>query len=308
MTNSFAGAFLCALIILQLSPMLVVAADTPLTDEIAESSTSTVATSSLATNTTAALLNQRQAQPANRDITQPEPLDEKVAILELFDSRQVERPTAFNFMAYWVQQAVIMGIPANTVFLILLTPILALLVSFVRVVVGLPTLDMLVPIALAFAFVAVGVAVGAFILAAILFGSYISKKVLSNVRIMFYPKRSLSMLFLAILVFAALTVAIGFDFERILDISIFPILILILLGDSIVSVQLYKSSEETFVITGTTIILGLLGYAMATSAAIQNTLIVYPELVLLTLPANLLIGRYFGLRVLELFRFNGMSS
>jgi len=200
-----------------------------------------------------------------------------------------------------------MGIPANTIFLILLTPILAFLVSFTRVVVGLPTLDMLVPIALAFAFVSVGITIGMFVLLAIILASFIAKRSLSSLKIMFYPKRSLSMLFLAIAVFAALTVGVVLELDRVLSVSIFPILILMLLGDLIVSVQLHKSSAETLLITGTTVALGLVGYIVATSLVIQDTLILYPEIVLLVIPLNILVGRYFGLRIIELLRFNSVD-
>jgi len=254
--------------------------------------------------TAASIINQRQSLTPNNDLTQPEELPEKTAILSLFESRPVNEPGIFNIMAYWVQEAVRVGIPANTIFLILLTPFLAFFVSFVRVVIGLPTLDMLVPIALAFALVAVGITVGLLVLAAILIASYLSKVSLSKVRIMFYPKRSLSMIFLALAVFAALTLGVVLEFEQILSVSIFPILVLMLLGDMIVSVQLHKSSAETFVITGTTIFIGLVGYVTATSTTIQNMVILYPEIILLVIPANIIIGRYFGLRVLEVFRFN----
>lgn len=250
------------------------------------------------------IVNLTQNPLLNDDLTQPKDRDEDEVVALLFESRPVTEFGAFNFMAYWVQEAVRMGIPVNTIFLILLTPLLTFLVSFTRVVIGLPTLDMLVPIALAFALVAVGITVGLLVLAAILVASYVSKVSLSRLRIMFYPKRSLSMFFLAVAVFAALTLGVFLEFERILSVSIFPILILMLLGDMIVSVQLHKSSQETFLITGTTIAIGLAGYLAATSTAIQNLVILYPEIVLLVIPANILVGRYFGLRVLEMFRFN----
>lgn len=250
------------------------------------------------------VVNLTQNPLLNDDLTQPKDRDENEVIALLFDSRPVTELGAVNFMAYWVQEAVRMGIPVNTIFLILLTPLLTFLVSFTRVVIGLPTLDMLVPIALAFALVAVGITVGLLVLAAILVASYVSKVSLSRLRIMFYPKRSLSMFFLAAAVFAALTLGVFLEFERILSVSIFPILILMLLGDMIVSVQLHKSSQETFLITGTTIAIGLAGYFAATSTAIQNLIILYPEIVLLVIPANILVGRYFGLRILEMFRFN----
>lgn len=258
--------------------------------------------------TTANLLREKTDQIPTQDKTQPEELSEKVAIFSLFEARPVTNPNPFNFMAYWVQQAVSLGIPANTIFLILLTPILALMVSFVRVVIGLTTLDMLVPIALAFVFVAIGVAIGVMILITIFLASYLSKMLLKKMRIMFYPKRSLSILFLSIFVFAALTVSLFFDLDRILSVSIFPILILMLLGDSIVSVQLTKSMSETLTITTTTILLGLAGYMLAVSEAVRDMLILYPEIVLLTIPLNLLIGRYFGLRLMEYFRFNNLSD
>jgi hypothetical protein len=276
-------------------------------DSAATGTATTTATSTAdvsASATAASIINQRQSTAPNNDLTQPEELSEKTAILSLFESRPVNEPGIFNIMAYWVQEAVRVGVPANTIFLILLTPFLAFFVSFVRVVIGLPTLDMLVPIALAFALVAVGITVGLLVLAAILIASYLSKISLSKVRIMFYPKRSLSMIFLALAVFAALTLGVMLGFEQILSVSIFPILVLMLLGDMIVSVQLHKSSAETLVITGTTIFIGLVGYFTATSDTIQNVIILYPEIILLVIPANIIVGRYFGLRVLEVFRFN----
>lgn len=259
-------------------------------------------------STTANLILEKGAQAASQDKTLPEELPEKVAIITAFDARKVEEPGLFSFMAYWVQEAVALGIPANTIFLILLTPILALLVTFVRVVIGLPTLDMLVPIALSFAFVAVGVAVGVIVLGAILLSSYLSKMSLKKMLIMFYPKRSISILFLSLFVFGALTIALASGFERIVSVSIFPILVLMLLGDSIVTVQLTKSVNETLTITGATLLLGLIGYLLAVSESMSNYLLLYPELVLLTIPLNILIGRYFGLRLVEFFRFKSMSD
>jgi hypothetical protein len=210
-------------------------------------------------------------------------------------------------MAYWVQQAVLLGIPANTIVLILLTPVIATLVSFVRVIVGLPTLELLVPIALAFALVSIGITLGLVILAAVLVASYVSKILLKRISMMFFPKRSLSLFLLSLFVFGALTLAVFFDIATARTVSIFPVLIIMLLGDSIVSLQLHKRFSETFTITATTILIGLAGYFMATSVSVQLVLLLYPEIILLTVPANILIGRYFGLRISEFFRFKALS-
>jgi 7 transmembrane helices usually fused to an inactive transglutaminase len=269
----------------------------------------TTATSSATTTgeSPAGFINDLRAEP-KPDLTKPEEQPEKNDIQKLLEQRPVKEPSVLNFIAYWVQKAIDLGIPANTIVLLFLIPVIAMLIAFVRVVIGLPSLEMLVPIVLAFAFVAVGITAGLIILGAVVLASFVSRTLLRKVPIMQFPKRSLSHLFLAFFVFAALTLAIILDIESIRNVSIFPVLILTLLGDSIVSVQLHKTLRETIVITTVTIGLALVGYQLATSLAVRDAIIVWPEIVLLTIPVNLALGRYFGLRLSELFRFRTLES
>lgn len=243
-----------------------------------------------------------------QDLTKPEEDIEKTEIQKVFEKRRVTSPSFFSFFAYWVQKAVALGIPANTIVLIFLIPVIATLIAFVRVVIGLPSLEMLVPIVLSFAFVAVGITAGLIILSAVVLASFVSRTLLRKVPIMHFPKRSLSHLFLAIFVFAALTLAIILDIESIRNLSIFPVLILTLLGDSIVTVQLRKTVRETVLITSVTFGLALLGYTLATSVSVRDLIILWPEVILLTVPVNFLLGRYFGLRLSEVFRFRTLES
>jgi hypothetical protein len=243
-----------------------------------------------------------------QDLTKPEQDVEKNEIQALLEKRPVEKPGFFSFFAYWVQKAISLGIPANTIVLIFLIPVIATLITFVRVVIGLPSLEMLVPIVLSFAFVAVGITAGLIILGAVVLASFVSRSLLRKVPIMYFPKRSLSHFFLAIFVFGALTVSIILELESIRDLSIFPILILTLLGDSVVSVQLRKTIHETVLITSVTIGLALIGYVLATSVIVRDIIILWPEIILLTVPLNFMLGRYFGLRLAEVFRFRTLES
>lgn len=240
------------------------------------------------------------------DLTQPEEQERREAVQNLLAHRPVEQPGIFNILAYAVQYAIGLGVPANTIVLVLLAPILAAIVAFTRIVLGLPTLEMLVPIALAFAFVALGIVAGFLILSAIVAASFLSRVLLRRVPIMHFAKRSLSLLILSFFVFGALILILNLNPDTVRNLSIFPILILMLLGDSIVSVQLYKSLRETVEITTATISLGLVGFFLATAEIVQSSLILYPELVLLVIPLNILIGRYFGLRLSEFFRFRSI--
>jgi hypothetical protein len=243
-----------------------------------------------------------------KDLTKPEEILEKAAVFNLLEKRPVKEPGIFSFIAWWVQNSIDIGIPANTVVLILMLPILATLIAFMRVIVGLPSLEMLVPIALSYVFVAVGLVTGSVILVSVVAASFISRLILKKVRIMHFPKRSLSMLLLSAMVFAALSASIQFGLSNVQDISIFPILIMTLLGDSIVSVQLHKKMREAMTVTFVTIALGFVGFVLATMPFMRDMLILYPETILLLIPINILMGRYFGLRLSELFRFRSFSS
>ncbi len=236
------------------------------------------------------------------DITNPQESSEDFA--KLFEKRPISRLSPFNFIAFTVQYAVQVGIPANTVMLILLLPVLATIVAFFRHLIGLPSLDMIVPIALSVTLVSTGLTAGGILLFSIILASVIGRIILKSVRIMQVPKKALSVLIVAIFVFLTLTVSAASGILVVKQISIFPILILVLLGERIMSLQLARSLRETVFITSVTLILGITGFLILTSTKLSHGVLLYPEFILLLIPVNLLIGRYFGLRLTEFVRFS----
>jgi len=242
------------------------------------------------------------------DVTQPEQPDEKVEVFALFVQRPAKNLTPTNFMAYAVQYSVRKGVPANTIVLILLLPFLATIISFLRHVVGLPGFELLVPIALAITFVATGLSAGLLILSAILLATFVSRWVLGPVRIMHLPKVALSQLVVAAFVFGILTISAANGILVVRQLSIFPILLLILLSEQIVRLQLERSLRDTLYTTGVTLILSTIGFWILSSQMLRNFVLLYPEVALLLIPINIAIGRYFGLRLTEYFRFGALQE
>ncbi len=255
-----------------------------------------------------AALAELLAQLQKDDLTKPEETPEKAAVLELFKQRPEASLNPINFMAYTVQYAVNMGIPANTIVLILLLPVLASMIAFIRLVVGLPSMEMLVPIILSVSLIATGLTAGSILIISILIASLASRVILKKVRIMQLPKMSLSLFLVSIMVFLSLLLSAQLGILSVQYISIFPILVFILLSDKIVSLQLQRSLLDTLNITFLTIIIGLLGYAILQYNPLREAVLLYPELILLLIPLNLIIGRYFGLRLTEYFRFKSIKS
>jgi hypothetical protein len=110
------------------------------------------------------------------------------------------------------------------------------------------------------------------------------------------------------MVFLSLLVSAQLGILSVQYISIFPILIFILLSDKIVSLQLQRSLIDTLNITFLTVVIGLLGYFVLQYNPLREAVLLYPELILLLIPFNLVIGRYFGLRLTEYFRFKSIKN
>lgn len=241
------------------------------------------------------------------DVTRVED-EQKKEVLQLFSSRPADNLTYSNFVAYYIQSSVKSGVPASTVVLILLLPLLATIVLFFRHVIGVPSLAMILPIALSITLLATGLTVGLILLASIILSSTFTRLTLKKIRIMQLSKAALTMLFVAIATLTTLSLSAFAGILAVTQISIFPVLMLILLSQNIVELQLNKAPGDTILISVITVSLGILGYFLLSYDVLRNYVIVYPEFVLLLIPINIIIGRYFGLRFTEYFRFSSMTK
>lgn len=252
---------------------------------------------------TASAKSKSKAKPQQPSVTEPEAQSEKKAILTLLEKRGAGELSYKNFIPHAVLYAVNSGVPANTIILILLLPLLATIIVSFRYLIGLSGLGLLVPIALSVTLLATGLTPGFILLAAILIASFFSRFVLKRIRIMQMPKMALSMLVAAIFVVATLTASAAYGIFDVINLSIFPILVFLLLSDRIVALFLERNLSETIQTTLVTLLLGILGFALLSWDSLRSLILLYPELILLLIPLNILIGRYFGLRVTEYIKF-----
>ncbi|HLB60701.1 MAG TPA: 7TM domain-containing protein [Patescibacteria group bacterium] len=308
--SGFFGGFLLLIIVTLFTTGVTrsALAQTPTTSSIDE--LSSLATDSALFASEAAKLASPSAEELEKlqtakkeDITRPEEIEEKGEFFELFSRRPVTEPSYTNFLAYTVQYAVAKGVPANTLLLLLLLPFLATAIAFFRHIVGLPTLGILFPVALSITLLATGIVTGLVLLAMILLGTFIARVLLRKLRIMHMPKLALSVMLLSLFVFAALVVGALYGVLTVKKLSIFPVLLLILLSERIIELHLERKMTETTIITATNITLGIAGFFILSAKPVQNMILLYPELIFVLIPLNIAIGRYFGLRISEYFRF-----
>jgi len=244
------------------------------------------------------------------DITQK--TEEAISPLEkLLAEQKLGSVWPFNFLKYAIRSAVQAGVPANTIVLLLLLPAAAALIAASRHLIGLRGFGIFLPAALSVSFVAIGPLLGIVVFLVIILFSTLFRMIIRKLklRLQYLPRMALLLWFVVIGVLGVLFLAPIVKRPDWANISIFPVLILVLLAEDFSRVQMGKSVKTAVNLTVETLILGLISYLVLMFEPLRRYALLNPEIfLLLVLIFDLMVGRYAGLRFLEYWRFRKLIS
>lgn len=209
-----------------------------------------------------------------------------------------------NIFQQVIQQAIASGVSVQTVVLLLLLPLVASMVAATRHIIGFKGFGILIPTAIAAAFVFTGITTGLIVFAVVLLTATYSRYLLRKLHVHYLPRMALLLWFVSMMTLAVIIVSPSFGLTQLATISILPILILVLLAEEFIGVQIGKSLKEAARLTGETLVVAMLGFLIFESRFLQTMALNYPYFVALApVVINLLVGRFTGLRLLEYRRF-----
>jgi hypothetical protein len=187
--------------------------------------------------------------------------------------------------------------------LLLLVPIGALIVCFFRQLVGLATFGTFAPALLGLAFRELYSLPGILIFASVLLVGWICRRQLDRFHLLQVPRTAvlLSVVICVMIAVVAGAAAVGVGVTR--YISLFPMVILTGMVERFWTLEEEDSTAASF-----RTLLGTLAVAATISLALScppltRTLTGYPEALGLVVAAQMLLGRYTGYRLSELWRF-----
>lgn len=213
-----------------------------------------------------------------------------------------------NFAQYLIAG----GVQAETVFLILILPFIALLVSFFRHFLGLKTFGMYESLILAYAlyFISPDFLVGLKFGLPIIFIAWLvsetTRRVLLGVKLHHISKVSLKISIASILTLALLAIAAYFDRSGFFTISALPIVIILALVESASIFQIKRGATKTNLISLETLIVSLISYFIISNVWVRDFTLSYSYLVILPVVGNFIVGRFSGLRLSEYLRFKNI--
>jgi len=239
------------------------------------------------------------------DITQR--TEETLGPLEkLLTDQQLGSVLPFNFIKYAIRGAVAAGVPANTIVLLLLLPGVAALIAATRHLIGLRGFGIFLPAALSVVFVATGPIVGIALFLVIVLVSILIRFILrkSRIKLQYLPRMALLLQFVVLGILGILFTAPFIRYPDLANVSIFPVLVLVLLAEDFSRVQLGKSAKVAINLTTETLILALFSFMFLTYKPVQQYALLNPELFILSiLLVDFVMGKYVGLRLMEYWRF-----
>ncbi len=251
----------------------------------------------------AAAVVQKIKAKKDADITQTD--NGKKDVLTLFLEKHKLKPLSWNnFLQYAIRHAVSQGVPVNTITLVLLFPLVAMIIATSRHVIGLKGFGIYIPAVLSVAFVSTGIINGLIIFTVIAVTAVLAKKLLQHTNLPYLPRTALLLWLVSLGILALLLISPLLPFTTLMGVSIFPILILILLSENFLDAQASTKPMEAFSLIVETLLLAFISALILSWSDIQKFALLEPEIFLVIIAViNILVGKFVGLRLTERLRF-----
>lgn len=222
------------------------------------------------------------------------------------DYQRIDASTAglrpWNLLSSLVNAMLARGVPSQTVILLLVLPVIAMILAFLKQVVGITTFGLYTPSIIALSFLALGWQVGVFFLLFIILTGYATRSLMRRWRLLYIPKVAiiLTVVSFTLLLLMGISAYWGVTFSRE---TIFILLIMSTLAESFLNLKTEQGWTSALLGIGETIVASLVCVFIVQWAVFQSIILAYPELLILTVVADAMLGRWTGLRLMEYVRF-----
>lgn len=224
-------------------------------------------------------------------------------ILGEFSARTVSDLGITNFMSFGINFLINRGVPINSIILILMLPVIATILAFARQVVGIKSFGLVTPAMTTLSFLVMGLQYGLIVFVTIVLSGTITRFVLRRLRLLYLPRMALVLTSVSLSLLLLLGFGVANDQISVLSFSIFPALILTILAEEFIAAQFKLGVRAALTLTAWTLILSTICYFIVSSEIFRTSILSYPEIILFTIPINLALGQWSGLRMTEYFRF-----
>ncbi len=196
------------------------------------------------------------------------------------------------------------GVPLDTIILLLMLPVVVTLIAFFRQVVGIKAFGIYTPAIVTFAFLAVPqLRYGVAVFVSVILVGMLMRVALKGLRILYLPRVAITLSIIAFSILLLLSLGGYMQRTGLASVSIFPILIMITIVEKFVVAQIENGNRTAIILAVETLVISLAGYYLASWPILIRGIIAFPWMILITIPINIFLGKWDGLRLTEYVRF-----
>ncbi len=214
-----------------------------------------------------------------------------------------------------------LNVPIESLYLIVIFPIVTTTISFIRYILGIKTFNLFPQVIMVYALFSISLLPIAgtpdlyraikyeiFFLFFSVFFVTLGKLAFQNAKMHIIPKKNLILTFGIIGILIADIILSFLDKTNILKIDFLVILSNIIIAENFLSISIKKNLSVSLKKLITTVIISCFIYLILSLSPVQNYILSATWISLLFLISNIFIGRYTGLRISEILRFKNIRN
>ena len=216
---------------------------------------------------------------------------------------EISKPLLLKFSLF--------SLPVNTqaVFRILLTiPIGAFLLVILRNIVGIKTFGTFMPVLIALAFRETGLLWGIMMFTVVVGLGLVTRFYLEKLKLLVVPRLAAVLIVVVLLILALSIITHSLGIHRGLSLALFPLVILTMTIERMSIVWEERGAVESLLSGLGSMFAAVLAFVVMNNKFLEHIVFVFPELLFVLLAATLLLGRYSGYRIMDLYRFKALAG
>ncbi|MDP2691360.1 MAG: 7TM domain-containing protein [bacterium] len=223
--------------------------------------------------------------------------------VEVIDAVSESEFNVFSLPSYGISALQKRGVEDSVLLLVLFLPVIITLITFLRLVIGFSSVGARLPLVFTYSFLVLGWQVGIVTIVVLALIGYLIRLLLSQRHLLYTAKVGVQISFLGVTLLFIMGAILSLTDTTFDLTSSLILVILAAMIDRVSGVEGEKGLWSLIRAFLETLVISSLGYLLVSWDVLQVLLMSHPETLLLFIVANLFLGRYTGLRLLEYFRF-----
>lgn len=198
------------------------------------------------------------------------------------------------------------GIPLGLLKIILLLPLGALIVAIFRNVIGFQTFGVFLPALIAVASRETGLGWGLLAFIIVIGVVSIVHFPLEKWGILYTPRLVIMLVTVVVLFLVVAYIAIELNVVALAYMALFPIVVLTISAERFARTITEEGFKPALLLTAQTLLVASIAYLAMNSDSMEAFFLAFPELFLVIVGLNLMLGQWIGIRVIEFVRFKAI--